>query len=216
METLLVANWKANKTLAQAFEWLDQISQTNVSDDLALVIAAPYPFLAPLKGEIMANQMSIKLASQDISKFESGAHTGEVTCAMVSGLVDYSLVGHSERRMNFGESDEDVAVKSALLIKNNIQPIVCVQSDTIPVPGGVRIVAYEPPSAIGTGQPDTIDHIKEMVVKINTATHTKVLYGGSVDAANIKSIAEGTGVTGFLVGGASLDPVEFISLVSSL
>lgn len=216
MEMLLVANWKANKTLEQAFTWLDYISGINLPEGLTIIIAAPYPLIAPLKGEIMANQLNIKLASQDISKFENGAYTGEVTCEAVLDLVKYCLVGHSERRTNFGETDQDVAQKSSLLIKNNIVPIVCVQDQTTPVPQGVRWVAYEPPSAIGSGEADETSHIGQVVSQINAATQTKVLYGGSVDEGNIKSIADGSGVSGFLVGGASLNPEEFASLVSRL
>ncbi len=216
METLLVANWKANKTLAQALNWLDQVSQINLPEGIVMVIASPYPFLASLQKEIMANQLSIKLASQDVSKFGDGAYTGEVTGAMLEGLVEYCLVGHSERKANFAESDQDVAQKAALLLKNNIAPIVCVPDQTTPVPAGVRWVAYEPPSAIGTGDADSAAHIQEMVRLINAATQTKVLYGGSVDADNIKIIADSTGVSGFLIGGASLDPAEFTALVSSL
>jgi triosephosphate isomerase len=102
-----------------------------------------------------------------------------------------------------------------MAIKYNIEPIVCVVNENIMIPKGAGIVAYEPVEAIGTGKPDTPENAERIALTIKKQNKevTRVLYGGSVSPENIKSFTVMENIDGVLVGGASLDPATFSSLI---
>jgi triosephosphate isomerase len=190
---------------------------------------------------IDADKLEITLGAQDISAFDSGAYTGEVSGVALKKLdVKYALIGHSERRQYHGESDEVVKAKVAASFRNGIVPVICVgetleelESEgaaAVPVRQtlaaladhttlGEFVIAYEPVWAIGTGQVATPEQAASVASKIRTAIReafgdevadsTRILYGGSVKAANVAGFLRSPDVDGVLVGGASLDAEEF-------
>lgn len=223
----LVANWKSNKTLAEVKIWFESLNLTRVDpEQIQLIVCPPAPFLLDVADSIHRQKLPIKLGIQDISPFPFGAYTGAITAGMVAEWVDFAIVGHSERRRYFSESNQDVDKKISEALKENITPIVCIdepylqsQLQTIEKSNHTKImVAYEPVSAIGSGNPDTpkhADQIGERVKKI-LDNRTPVLYGGSVNQENLGYYLNQTHINGALIGGASLDPQEFSMLVNSI
>ena len=155
------------------------------------------------------------MGAQDISRFEQGAYTGEVAASQLGAICQYAIIGHSERRQNFKETDQDLQSKVKNAKNANIEPIFCVQDENTKIPNGVKIVAYEPVFAIGTGNPDTPENAKSMSGKLKSLSEYVVIYGGSVTSANVKSFLEKDVLDGVLVGGASLDASEFIKILES-
>lgn len=235
----IVANWKENKTAAESIGWLREISNQispplgevslaslrspapdgagqsgPLADNKKIIVCPPFISLAAFSEFIKSNNIKIELGVQDVSKFPEGAHTGEVSAREAAEFVKFAIIGHSERRAN-GETDEDVKKKVEEALKYSVEPIVCVVSENIPVPQGVKIVAYEPVEAIGTGAPDTPDNAERVASDIKSKhTHVlQVLYGGSVNPDNVKNFTNMEHLDGILVGGASLNPQEFSSII---
>lgn len=215
----LVANWKSNKTIAEATAWLqmlnDQCSMIN-KKDLKIILAAPFIHLPLLQ------EAPFALAAQDVSPFPSGAYTGEVSAAMLKGLVDYVIIGHSERREYFGETEEMAAKKTDQALKAGLTPIVCLdepylenQIAKLPNCQTAKLVfAYEPLAALKLDQPATPEHALQISQKIKSlAPGAVVLYGGDVDSVNAASYK---GLDGLLIGQASLDISEFKKIIKSL
>src|SRR3990172_6668109 len=123
---IVVANFKAHKSWHDVESWIDQVS-SSVSDFAGTVIVCPsFPFLASAYSKIQTQKSKLKLGAQDISKFEEGSYTGEVSVSQLANICQYAIVGHSERRKYFGETDGDVIQKVDLLLKSEITPILCV------------------------------------------------------------------------------------------
>lgn len=212
---LIIANLKANKTWDQIVVWLDQVGKAAQNFSGTIIICAPHPFLASTHQKIKDENLKIQVGSQDISKFEQGPYTGEFAASQVESICAYSIIGHSERRQNFGE-DEMTLVKKVQNAKSaKIEPIFCVQSEETPIPDGVSVAAFEPIFAVGTGNPDTPENAKAVAQKIKEKGNYIVLYGGSVTGENIKSFLEKDVLDGVLVGSASLDPRDFIKIIES-
>jgi triosephosphate isomerase len=154
------------------------------------------------------------LAAQNISKFDEGAYTGEVTGKMIKEFADWVLIGHSERRKYFGESDAELSVKAEKAHAAGLKVIFCVPDDATPIPKGVEVVAYEPVWAIGTGKTDSPENANAVVTSIkNKSGATLVLYGGSVIGDNVAAFVTQPSIDGVLPGGASLDPDKFSHLI---
>lgn len=211
----LVANWKANKTLPEAYDWTTKLGQASLPPAVQIVICPPFPFIPELHQLIRASALPFVLGAQDVSRFESGAYTGEVTAPMLASMVDFCLVGHSERRTNFGEDDGVIAEKVAILKKSGIEPIVCVTSEKTSIPPGATFVAYEPPEAIGSGNPEPVSKVIAVVQAVQAKGVGNVFYGGSVSRENVASFLKNAGVEGLLVGQSSLSVDEFISLAQA-
>ena len=123
---LVVANLKANKTWDEVSSWIDEVASFAQNFAGTIVFCPSYPFLSAAFQKISQNGINLKLGSQDISRFEQGAYTGEVAASQIDDLVKFAIIGHSERRKYFGESDENVVKKVELLISASITPILCV------------------------------------------------------------------------------------------
>ncbi len=211
----IIANWKSNKTITEALEWVSRVGpEIPKRENLKVVVCPTFSCLSEVKKAVTVGGFPILVGSQDISAFGVEAYTGEESASLIKELVGLSIIGHSERRQNFSETDEMVAAKVEQALRNNITPLVCVQGVDTPVPEGVKLAAYEPVFAIGTGNPDTPENANQ-VAKVLKGLHQdlEVLYGGSVTSENIKSFINQENISGVLIGGASLNAEEFVKIV---
>ena len=208
------------------------------------VICAPAIFLRDL---VKREGENLRIGAQNMHYAEEGAYTGEISSAMLKSYgVDYVVIGHSERRAYFGETDETVNMKVMTAVKDNITPIVCVGESLDTREAGTTdsfvkkqivnaylnvsaydakktVIAYEPIWAIGTGRTATPEQANETIVGIRkvieglygpeVADTIRILYGGSVNTKNVESLLAMSDIDGALVGGASLDPNSFLTLV---
>lgn len=211
---IVVANLKANKTWDEVSSWIDDVAKSVVSFAGSVIFCPSYPFLVSAFTKISQNGISLKLGSQDISRFEQGAYTGEVAASQIADLVKYVIIGHSERRQNFREDNQTLAQKVTNAKNANIEPVFCVGGAETPIPQNVSIVAYEPVFAIGTGNPDTPENVKQVASQIKSKGNFTVIYGGSVSAENIELFIEKRVIDGVLIGTTnSLDSQKFIQIL---
>jgi triosephosphate isomerase (TIM) len=243
-QALVVGNWKMNGTLSQASSLagaiVHGIAQKRPKVDL--VLAPPATALVAVQQRIAGS--GISLAGQNCHWEDNGAFTGEISPAMLADLgCTYVIVGHSERRHLFNESDDIMARKLAAAIRNNLRPILCVGETldqrnagrtmdvilrqmqlALKEPNGNVIanleIAYEPVWAIGTGHnadPNQIAEVHGAIRSYLTSSLGKsslrILYGGSVNPENAKELSSISEVDGFLVGGASLKPESFLAVL---
>lgn len=208
------------------------------------VICAPAIFLRDL---VKREGENLRIGAQNMHHATEGAYTGEISAAMLKSYgVDYVVIGHSERRAYFNETDESVNLKVIAAVHADLTPIVCVgESLEIREKGTTdqvvrkqvekaylnvsaqdalkTVIAYEPIWAIGTGVTatpeqanDTIKAIRTVIEKLYSKTvadQLRILYGGSVNVKNVESLLGMSDIDGALVGGASLDPNSFLTLV---
>lgn len=243
----IAGNWKMHKTVAEAKEFADAFVSLYDKDDtdIRAAICAPFTQLAALK-EIFEGT-GILLGAQNVHFEDKGAFTGEISADMLCEIgVDCCIVGHSERRQYFGETDETVCRKLHKLFEKGIMPIMCVGEnlsereenkafDVVKkqLTGGLDgitkenaaglVIAYEPVWAIGTGKTATPEQAQEMCSFIRStmeelydeevADQVIIQYGGSVKPSNVTEIMNMEDIDGALVGGASLDPDDFMKLV---
>lgn len=211
--------------------------QSDLLKENEFLVCPPYPYLAPVQTEL---SMAVSLGAQDCSPFEGeGAYTGDVSATMLKDLnCDYVILGHSERREYYAESNMMVQQKATLAHAAGIKAIICVgeteaqreagehldiveQQLTGSMPsGGIAenmVVAYEPVWAIGTGKVATIEDITEMHAHIHglIPARTRILYGGSVKPTNAKKIFAVENVNGALIGGASLKAEDFVGIAQA-
>ncbi len=223
----IIANWKSNKTISEALDWVSRVGpQIPKMDNLKVVVCPTFSCLSEVKKAIQVGNYSLIVGSQDISPFGAGAYTGEEPAFLIKELVSLSIIGHSERRKNFNETDELVAKKVEQALAANITPLVCVQGADTPVPNGCNLVVYEPIWAIstgltntpGVGHTDTPEDANEVakVFKQKYGDDLEVIYGGSVNSTNVKGFVSQLNTVGVLVGKASLDPEEFIKIIQEV
>jgi triosephosphate isomerase len=200
------------------------------------VVCPPFPYLGEVGAQLAGTR--IALGAQTVSEHASGAHTGEVSAAMLKEFgCRYVIVGHSERRQLYGERDEQVAAKFGAAARAGLTPILCVgetleerergrteevvarQLDAV-VKGSDfdgAVLAYEPVWAIGTGRNATPEQAQAVhaFLRKRLSAETRILYGGSVKAQNARALFAMPDVDGGLIGGASLAADEFIEIVRS-
>ena len=211
---LIVGNWKSNKGIAEAHDWLEKFKVK--WENATVVLCVPFTLLYPLKQEIDRGNLPILLGAQDISPFPDGAYTGEVSARQTKELADWVIIGHSERRHHFGETDEVLAQKVGQAKSAGLHIIYCVPDKETTIPPGVDAVAYEPVWAIGTGKSDTPENAGEVIREIKVKTNiAEVIYGGSVIQENVASFVSQESIDGVLPGGASLDPEKFANLIKN-
>jgi len=238
----IAANWKMNKTLSEMKDFLAVfIPLTANKSNTDIVIAPPFTLLNPAYEIIKGTK--IILAAQDVFYEEKGAYTGEISPLM---LVDtgcqYVIIGHSERRQYFGETDDIVNRKIIASKKAGLGIIFCIgeslqereagrtfevlqkeiQKGLNEIEPSKMVIAYEPIWAIGTGKTATTEQaqeahsfIRKQLIKLygNIADELCIIYGGSVTPENIDSLMACEDVDGVLVGGASLKPESFARIV---
>lgn len=216
----VIGNWKSNKNIVETENWFktfkEQFSQNKniLWENLEVVICPPFvllPRVAKLRDDY---QLPIKIGAQDISPFSNGAYTGEISGSMIAEFASYVIIGHSERRNNFGESDKLLSEKVKRAKEAKLISIYCIQNETTSIPDGVDVVAYEPIWAIGTGKTDTPENADKVARAVKQKWNGKTLiYGGSVTPDNIKSFITTEHIDGVLPGGASLDPSKFWEMI---
>lgn len=219
----ILGNWKSNKTLSEAKSWLNEVDAAfPVLPEHVTVIVCPNFLALSLFAE---KTHGFSVGTQDISPFETGAYTGAVAASMVKDIVHYAMIGHSERRKYFGETDDVVAEKTKRAIAAGITPVVCVSavdqvnalSEAAPEFDGKGMFLYEPLFAIGSGTSDTPENADRTAGEIAAVfPNVPILYGGSVTAQNVKGFMNATHLSGVGAGGASLAPETFLSLIASV
>lgn len=241
----IAGNWKMFKTGAEALEFAEEFKKLYKGTDVQTAICAPFTDLKLLKDAF--NGTDIKVGAQNVHFEDTGAYTGEISVLMLKEIgVDFCIVGHSERRQYFGETDETVNLKLKKLLEYGIRPIMCVGESLEERDGGsefdkVRlqlecglkgitaddmekiVIAYEPIWAIGTGRTATPEQAEEMCGFIrnvlielydeDTADLVIIQYGGSVKPGNATDIMNMDEIDGALVGGASLNAVDFMKII---
>ncbi len=215
----VIGNWKSHKTIQEAIEWVEEIGpHLEKHPGIEVAVCPNYLALPDIRKAVQVGNWPILVGSQDVSAFEIGAFTGDVAATYLKPLVDLSIVGHSERRNLFKETDELIEKKVQRLLVEGITPVVCVQDDQTPIPEGCQIVAYEPVFAIGSGQPDTPQNANEVAksIKQKHGSELVVLYGGSVKSDNAKAFVEQSDIDGLLIGGASLEVEEFNKIIEAV
>ena len=243
--TTIVGNWKMNATVNQARSMASAIrSGLEGVSNVEVAVCPPFTSLHAVRA-ILAGS-GIGIGAQDLHHEPSGAFTGEVSVEMVAELCGYAILGHSERRTLFGETNESVRIKVAAALGAGLKAILCVgerleereSGDAGAVVerqlteglAGVAsperlLVAYEPVWAIGTGRAATAADAQAMMARIRSllsrqfgsaSAAVPLLYGGSVTDENVAESVRQPDVDGALVGGASLKPDVFVSLVHNV
>lgn len=239
MKKLIAGNWKMNGTQDSARALIEQI-ETGITPEIAaacdFVICPPFPYLSTAVKQVA----TIAVGGQDCSFYNNGAYTGDVSASMLNDIgCTYVILGHSERRQYFHETDEGVATKAANAHAAGLITIICVgeteaereqgrQESVVAeqlkgsLPKGWTaentVIAYEPVWAIGTGKTATAQDIAAMHAFIRTqlgSDTTRILYGGSMKPGNAAEILATPNVDGGLIGGASLKAEDFLSIAKA-
>lgn len=209
----LVANWKANKNLEETKQWLEVfVRGYQAKENVSVIIAPPFPFLQAVK-DVAKGLINVHVSAQDISQFEEGSRTGEVTAKSLLGIAEYTIIGHSERRINFNETNETISQKIEMAHEHQIETILCIQDLEDKSTEDSEFIAYEPTEAIGTGNNLSLNDILQFKSNL-TLGNSKFLYGGSVTDNNINKYLHSDQIDGLLIGGASLDAESFLRIVS--
>jgi triosephosphate isomerase len=219
----ILGNWKANKTIAEAKEWIAAVGTglSGLPPHVTMILCPAFHHVPLFDGTPLAPFMGV----QDVSPFPNGAYTGEVSAAMVRGTALYALIGHSERRTHFGDTDEIVAEKTKQALAAGIRPVVCVSdvsqarrlNELVPTFGAAGLILYEPVGAIGSGKADAPENADRVATElIGVLPNVPILYGGSVVPENVASYVAQEHISGVGVGGASLDPKKFLTLVATI
>ncbi|VEU60663.1 Triosephosphate isomerase [Mycoplasmopsis bovigenitalium] len=179
----------------------------------------------------------LMLVGQDVSQFPAGPYTGDISAEMLNEFgIKYVIVGHSERRKYHYETSCDVNLKAKAALEYNITPLICFGESLTEYQQGKSkevvkrkilesskdidfskvIISYEPIWAMGTGQSASPTFLKDMAEYIRSITspNTKIIYGGSVNAKNIKDLAKIPDINGFLIGNATLDLDTFLEVIA--
>lgn len=245
---IIAGNWKMFKTTQEAAaftEALWQKVQPRVGADLPeIVICPPFTALTTVKQTAVSLKAPFIVAAQTMESRDNGAYTGEISPLMLLDLgIRWVVIGHSERRQYYNETDETVAQKTVAALRHGMTPIVCVgeslqereagQTDRV-IEQQVRavlsqvtaqdlpkiVVAYEPVWAIGTGKVCEAPEanrvcalIRRFLNEYGSGEQTRILYGGSVKPDNTQALMSQSDIDGGLVGGASLEPDSFFGII---
>lgn len=239
-----MGNWKMHGSLDQNAQLLNQLiaGLGNAHSQTDIVVCAPHPYLAQLQQLLSGSP--IQWGAQNMSEHEAGAFTGEVSATMLKDFgCQWVLLGHSERRALYGETDTLVLAKTQAALQAGLTPVVCVgeteaeheQNQTQSVilqqlqqllelsPDLLRrlVIAYEPVWAIGTGKSASPEQAQSVHAYIRgllqqaEAPNVRILYGGSVNPTNAADLFKMPDIDGALVGGASLKANDFLSIAAA-
>ena len=244
---IIAGNWKMNKNRDEALQFIYNVNMKVPSNEFVeSVVCAQSPVLRDL---VKRQGDNLRIGAQNMHYLDNGAYTGEVSAPLLESLgVTYVIIGHSERRAYYNETDSAINKKVHQAFRYGLTPILCVGESLEIREAGTTdafvkeqvvadlkglgseqvknlVIAYEPIWAIGTGKTatsemanDTIKEIRNVVRDLydnETAEAMRIQYGGSVKPANIDELLAMSDIDGALVGGASLDPESFLTLVNA-
>jgi len=239
----VAGNWKMNTTESEAVALARAVAEGTAPAPCDVAVCVPFPYLAAVRDALRGSHVG--LGAQDVHWEAKGAFTGEVSVAMLADYCRYVIIGHSERRQFFGESDEWVNRKLKAVLASAIDPIVCVgesleerrRNRMVPVLKrqlqegleGAELtarvtIAYEPIWAIGTGETATPAQAQEACAFIrafvtdmfgNAVQDIRIQYGGSVNPENAAELLAQPDIDGALVGGASLKADQFAAICAA-
>ena len=247
-KTIIAGNWKMNMLVSDIKPFADEIKpllpKTKTCETVLCVPAVD--IAAMLK---VGKETKIAVGAQDVSKYEKGAYTGEISASQLADAgVKYCIVGHSERRQYHGEDDMLINAKTLALLAHGTNPIICVGESLEQREMGLTmahinyqvraalngvdatalrhcVIAYEPIWAIGTGKTATSEQAQEVCREIRAiiremygarpARSVSILYGGSMNAKNAAELLAQPDVDGGLIGGASLKPADFATIINA-
>lgn len=226
----VIGNWKSQQNLTESLVWLDHLHslRPTFNQETKVILCLPFTDIASFNEKLSTLNLPIHTGAQNVSHLPSGKHTGEITADMLRELVTHCLVGHSERRRDFHETCEEVALKSKHLLDSGVTPIVCLDLPYFDeqvrelfehdVDVSRCIFVFEPISAIGTGHPIDPDFANQVAHQISFLIDNQapILYGGSVTADNAPEFVHENRIDGVLVGTDSLNPTLFSNIISSL
>lgn len=225
MKKLFIAgNWKSYKGLSEANKWFDAFEKLTHKKNpswtnLTVVLCPPYTLLPLCKERIQKAKLPLLLGGQDVSAFTEGAHTGEINTHQLAEFATWTIIGHSERRRDLGETDALLFQKVEKAKNQNLRVIYCVQNEVVEVPNDVDIIAYEPPwaiSAVSGGVAQNPESANRVCAKIvDKYPGIPVIYGGSVGPDNVESFVTQEHIRGVLPGSASMDPEKFFRLIDA-
>lgn len=238
----ICGNWKMNKTSSEARDFAEKINEFEFKN-VDVLLAPSFVSLESFRKNL---NKKIEVSAQNLSQFDDGAYTGEVSTAMLKDIgVENVIIGHSERREKFFESNEIVNAKVKKALADGFHVILClgealevkeenkevdfVKDELLKSFAGVEnieniTIAYEPIWAIGTGKTCSAEDAEKMCREIRQIINKnygeisekiRILYGGSVKPSNAKEILCEENIDGVLVGGASLDPEGFIEIIKA-
>ncbi len=244
---VIAGNWKMNKTPAEAVELIEAIKPLVADATCDVVVGVPFVDLPAALEAVKGSKIGV--AAQNCHWEKSGAYTGEISAEMLKAMeVGYVILGHSERRTYFGDTDVTVQKRMRAALDAGLTVILCVGEyleqreqgitgeivamQTKVALGGVSeeelarvIIAYEPVWAIGTGRTATAEQANEVCAQIrdviaglynaDAAKAVTIQYGGSMNAANAAELLAQSDVDGGLIGGASLKPADFATIVAA-
>lgn len=235
---VIAGNWKMFKTQAESLEFLQGFvrSLDEMPQEREVVLCAPFTALSSLSKNLHGS--IVYLGAQNVHWEENGAYTGEIAGPMLTEIgVRYVIIGHSERRQYFGETDETVNLRLKAAQHFGLKPILCVgetkqqrdageteavissqlEKDLVDVDQENLVIAYEPIWAIGTGDTCEVNEANRVIGLIRSQLsngNVSIQYGGSVKPDNIDEIMAQPEIDGVLVGGASLEPDSFARIVN--
>lgn len=218
----IFANLKENLSYAEAKNLVLGLCKSlkpGSLKDRTVVILPPVVYLIPLSRVLAGSK--IQLGAQDVSRFPGGAYTGEIAAKMVKPYGEFCLIGHSERRANFGETTETVNQKLSVCLEEGLIPIICVSSQeqledlVIPRADADIFVVYEPTEFIGGEETQTINEIYRFAQVVRRKIKAKFIYGGSVNEKNAQELLRQDWLDGLLIGHTSLEPKKFGSIISN-
>ena len=247
-KTVIAGNWKMNMLASEVKPFIEELKENMSKSKTCDVVLCTPAVMIPAMVKA-GKELKIAAGGQDVSKFEKGAYTGEVSAAqLVDAGAKYCIVGHSERRQYHGEDDMLINAKARILLEKGIIPIICVGESleqremdltmeyvAYQVKAALYgidasqvrrcVIAYEPIWAIGTGKTATAaqaqevcEGIRAVIRKIygaRVARTVSILYGGSMNAKNAAELLAQPDIDGGLIGGASLKPADFATIVKA-
>lgn len=239
MRTPLIAgNWKMNKTISETKDFLNALTVLEMPAERDVVLFVPATSL-PVCQELLVNSR-VHYGAQNMHWDTAGAFTGELSAAMLNevGCI-FVLLGHSERRQYYGETDDAVSKKVVTAVRSGMTPIICVgetleQRQHGEMEGRIKvqvnaalfglteeertrvIIAYEPIWAIGTGETASATQVQDVHIMIReiVGEEVRIIYGGSVNPENCAELMNQPDIDGALVGGASLEVGSFFEIVN--
>ena len=237
-KAVIAGNWKMNKTPAEAKELLEAIKPLVKDAECDVIACVPFVDLDAALETVKGTNIAI--GAENCHWETSGAYTGEISAPMLAAMeVPYVIIGHSERRTYFGETDVTVNKRVRAALDNGLTVILCVGEYLEQREQGVKIalmgvsadelkriiIAYEPVWAIGTGKTATAAQANEVCAMIRStvaglyskeaADALTIQYGGSMNAKNAEELLDQPDVDGGLIGGASLKPADFAEIVKA-